>query len=52
MWIGDGVDVDYDEATVKATVKVDATQDDEGDWIITKLKVAKKVGKGKGGKKK
>lgn len=52
MWVGDGVDVDYDEAKAKTSVKVDASQDEEGDWIITKLAIQKaKGGKGKGKKK-
>jgi hypothetical protein len=53
MWLGEGVDVDYDEAKVGATISVNASQDDEGDWIITELAVtkkAKKESKPKGGK--
>jgi hypothetical protein len=52
MWLGEGVDVDYDDAKAGAKVKVDATQDDEGDWIITNFKITRKAGKagGKGGK--
>lgn len=47
MWVGEGVDPDYDEVKKGVKVTVDAVQDDEGDWIITALEVAKK---GKGGK--
>ena len=52
MWLGEGVEVDYDEVKKGVSVTVDATQDDEGDWIITALEVAKPKSKGKGGKKK
>jgi hypothetical protein len=41
MWVGQGVDVDFDEVKKGVTVKVSAQQDDEGDWIITELDVAK-----------
>ena len=41
MWLGEGVDVDYDEVKKGVKVTVDAQQDDEGDWIITALAVAK-----------
>jgi len=43
MWLGEGVDVDYDEAKPKAKVSVNATTDDEGDWIITEFSVLKKA---------
>jgi hypothetical protein len=43
MWLGEGVDVDYDEAKPKATVSVNATTDDEGDWIITEFSVLKRA---------
>jgi hypothetical protein len=41
MWLGEGIDVDYDEVKKGVTVTVDAQQDDEGDWIITSLEAAK-----------
>jgi hypothetical protein len=49
MWLGEGVDVDYDVIKKGVAVKLDAVQDEEGDWIITEISVAKS---GKGGKKK
>ena len=55
MWVGDGVDVDASEVKKGTTVTVDAEQDDEGDWIITALKIKKARGgksSGKGDKKK
>lgn len=59
MWLGEGVDVDYDVVTKGTTVTVDAVQDGEGDWIITKMKYdkpkkskTKTKTKDKGGKKK
>ena len=63
MWVGEGVDADADELKKGVKVTVTAEQDDEGDWIITALKVKKARGgkaaggkkagdKGKGGKKK
>jgi hypothetical protein len=41
MWLGDGVDVDYDEIKKGVSVTVDASQDDEGDWIITAISLKK-----------
>lgn len=56
LWIGEGVEADWDVVKKGAEITVDAETDDEGDWIITKLKVKKsKDGdkkKSKGGKKK
>ena len=53
MWLGEGVDVDYDEIKKGVNVKVDAVADDEGDWVITKISLIKpKGGKGKGSKSK
>lgn len=40
MWLGEGVDVDYDEIKKGVKVKLDAEQDEEGDWIITDISVA------------
>lgn len=51
MWVGDGVNVDYDDVKKGAKVKLDAATDDEGDWIITALEIAKDKKGGKGGKK-
>ena len=45
MWLGDGVDVDYDTVIPKAVVVVDAATDEEGDWIITAIKVKPKRGR-------
>jgi hypothetical protein len=42
MWVGEGVKPDYEAITKGVSVKLDATQDDEGDWIITDISVAKK----------
>jgi hypothetical protein len=50
MWLGEGVDCDYDEVKKGATVKVSALQDSEGDWIVTEIKAVKKAGSKKGGK--
>lgn len=53
MWLGEGVDVDYDEIKKGVNVTVSADQDDEGDWVISEIEVVKKGKKaGKGGKKK
>jgi hypothetical protein len=38
MWLGDGIDVDYDVITKGVQVVVDAAKDEEGDWIITSIK--------------
>jgi hypothetical protein len=54
MWIGDGVEVDYDEVKKGTKITVDADKDAEGDWIITSLEIAKVKstgGKKTGGKK-
>jgi len=42
MWLGEGVDVDYDEIKKGVSVQLDAMKDDEDDWIITAISVAKK----------
>lgn len=39
MWLGDGVEVDYEKVVKGSTVVVDAATDDEGDWIITSIKL-------------
>jgi hypothetical protein len=39
MWVGEGVDPDYDAVIKGANVTVDAEQDEEGDWIITALEL-------------
>lgn len=39
MWRGDGVDMDYDTLTRGKKAKLEAIQDDEGDWIITSIVV-------------
>jgi hypothetical protein len=41
MWLGDGVDVQYDVVKKGVKVTIDAAQDDEGDWIITALEAPK-----------
>jgi hypothetical protein len=43
MWLGEGVDVDYDVVKKGVTITLDAEQDDEGDWIITSLTPPKKA---------
>lgn len=42
MWLGDGVEVDYDEIKRGMTVVVDAVKDEEDDWIITGIELADK----------
>jgi len=39
MWLGDGLEVDYDEVKKGTQVTVDAVKDEEGDWIITAIEV-------------
>jgi len=41
MWLGEGIDVDYEEVKSGVKIKVDALQDEEEDWIITKLEIVK-----------
>jgi hypothetical protein len=48
MWFGEGVEWDADELKKGAAVNVEAIQDDEGDWIITSIKVKKTRGRPKG----
>jgi hypothetical protein len=53
MWLGDGVDADFEEITKGVNVTVSAVQDDEEDWVITEISLAeskKKTGR-KAGKK-
>lgn len=47
MWVGQGVDPDYDELVKGATIVLSAQQDDEGDYVITALEVQKKKEKSK-----
>ena len=42
MWLGEGIDVDYGEVKKGVLVKLSAEKDEEGDWIITALELAKK----------
>lgn len=57
LWLAEGVDADWDKVKKGAEITVDADKDEEGDYVITSLKVkkpkadAKTGGKGKGGKK-
>lgn len=62
MWPGEGVDFDFDKVKKGAEITIDADTDDEGDYVITAIKVkapkadtkksgGKSSGK-KGGKKK
>jgi hypothetical protein len=37
MWVNEGVEVDYEDYAKGTMVNVEAQQDDEGDWIITKI---------------
>ena len=37
MWVGEGVNPDYDEIPKGTQVSVDAETDDEGDWIIVAI---------------
>jgi len=41
MWLGEGVDVDYEVVKKGTSVTIDAQQDAEGDWIITAMKYKK-----------
>jgi hypothetical protein len=41
FWFGEGVDFDEDELKKGVKVNVEALQDDEGDWVITEIKVKK-----------
>lgn len=59
IWVGEGVEIDGDDFPKGTKVTVDALQDEEGDWILTKIEPVKKGksgksksgGKGKKGKK-
>ena len=56
LWVGQDLDVDWDAVKKGAEITVEAAKDDEGDWVLTKIKAKAdkkgKGGKGKGGKKK
>jgi hypothetical protein len=41
MWLGDGVEVDWDSFAKGSNVTVDALKDDEGDWVVTSIAVKK-----------
>lgn len=42
MYAGEGLEIDLDEVTKGVEVKLSAVQDEEGDWIITEIDLAKK----------
>jgi hypothetical protein len=39
LWVGEGVDVDFDAVKKGVEITVSALQDAEGDWVLTSLKV-------------
>lgn len=41
MWLGDGIDVDYDSIVKGAEVVIDAAKDEEDDWILTSITLPK-----------
>jgi TolA-binding protein len=45
MWLGDGIEVDYDVIKKGVQVVLDAAQDEEGDLIITAIKQKPKRGR-------
>jgi hypothetical protein len=38
LWVGDGVDVDWDKVKKGTILVVDAEKDDEGDWVASSIK--------------
>lgn len=53
LWFGEGVEWEADELKKGASATIDALQDDEGDWVITEIKVKKaRAPRGKGTSKK
>lgn len=51
LWVGEGMSVDYAALKKGVTITVDAVTDEEGDWILTKLNVAKAKDEKSSGKK-
>jgi hypothetical protein len=53
LWLGQGVDADWDVVKKGAEITVDAATDEEGDFVVTalKAKAPKDAKGGKGGKK-
>ena len=45
LYVGTGLEVDFDKVKKGAEITVDATKDDEGDWVLTKVIVKKAKGK-------
>jgi hypothetical protein len=41
LWIGQGLEADWDKIKKGTEITVDAATDDEGDWVLTSLKVAR-----------
>jgi len=41
LYVGDGLDPDWDKIKKGVEITVDALKDDEDDWVLTSLKVAK-----------
>jgi len=41
LYVGQGLDVDWDKVKKGGEITVDAKKDDEGDWVLTKVTVAK-----------
>jgi hypothetical protein len=42
VWLGQGIDVDYDEIAKGVSVVIDAQMDSEGDWVVTSIELADK----------
>jgi len=42
VWLGQGIDVDYDEIAKGVSVVIDAQLDAEGDWVITAIDLEEK----------
>jgi hypothetical protein len=39
LWAGEGVEIEYDDLKKGTKIVVDATKDDEGDWVATSFEV-------------
>jgi hypothetical protein len=38
LWLGEGIDIDWDAIKKGVEITVSALQDDEGDWVLTSVK--------------
>jgi hypothetical protein len=49
IWLSEGMELDFDEIKKGTKMKVEAVQDDDGDWVASEISVVKATRKATGG---